>query len=244
MIRKRFETEEVDRVLGLYKRDPSSDNLEQLYVALDSIIETVTARIAKTFRSKNPEDFLDIKQNVKIDIYKVLPKLSSISTTGNQVIAITVNACVWSFRTHYKKWKKDNPIPAHALFNAVEEGDMRTAGTHCVHTPPNKGWSYYYSSDSTGDNKSPLDGIFVLPNQYDKLYLKSIGSELISNALKKNRFPEKDSLVKFCLQNLIEGRTASSAVISGRWGAEKTSFWPKYSGILLKIALENMVNTA
>ena len=245
---KHFDTEEVELVLVGYKSDPSEANLDLLYNSIDHIITKVTSKIASGFSKKNPDDFMDIQQNVRIAIYRILPKLATISVSGNQIIAIIVKASIWSFKSKYAQYKRntpvkgvpgewwlpDNEVPVEiqleaALggFNSVEvdatdEGRKNnTYNPHALRT---------YLAPKTWINSS----------QYETLYLKTLPAELLNKALDKNRYKKEVDLVRFCLLSLIENRDASPILINKKWNT-KATFWNNYSEVLMRLAILDMV---
>lgn len=62
----------VEQRFKEYKANPSKDRLALLYLSVDPVILSVLQRASKNFRHKHPEDFDDLVQSVKMDIFKFL----------------------------------------------------------------------------------------------------------------------------------------------------------------------------
>lgn len=235
---RHFDTEEVEKVLFAYKNNPSEINLDLLYNSIDHIILKVTNKIASGFSKKFPSDFEDLQQNVRISIYKILPKLATISVSGNQVIAVVVKAVVWSFKSKYSQYKRKTPVkfdyaepndwmPIHAVGVEVQL-ELAMGGVEAEQPDENSGSLI---------NDFMLPKVWKNPNQFETLYLKNLPDEILNKALHKNRYKDKESLVRFCLISLIEDRDASSILINKKWETSSPTFWTKYSLVLLKLAI-------
>ena len=239
-----FQTNEVDKVLLLYKGNPCEETLDALYNSIDHIVVTVTSKIATGFSRKFPDDFEDIQQNVRITIYKILPKLASISTTGNQVISIIVKASIWKFKSCYASYKKKTPVK----FAYGDPNTWMPEHNVGVEVQLELAMGGMESDHSTGENASGtivndfmVPKVWVNSNQFETLYLKTLPDEVINRALAKNRYTDKVSLVRFCLLSLIEGRDASLMLISKKWDESNASWWNKYSTVLLKLAIIDII---
>lgn len=235
-----FQTDEADKALAIYKNDSSEANLDNLYNSIDNVILTVTNKIASGFSKKHPSDFEDIQQNVRISIYKILPKLANISVSGNQVIAVVVKATVWSFKSRYAAYKRKTPIK----FSYSEPHSWMPEHEVPVEVQLEFVIGMEQFDNTTGENIfGTVEKFFMVPkawvnsNQYEGMYLKSLPDEVFNKALSKNRYKEKEGLVKFCLLSLIEGRDASTILISQKWKETNATFWLKYSLVLLRLAL-------
>jgi len=252
---KHFDTTQVDPLLAAYKANPNETSLDELYNAIDHIILTVTNKIASGFCKRHPDDFMDLQQNVRISIYRILPKLATISVSGNQVIAVVVKATVWAFKSKYSAYKRktpvkgsfgdswvpDNEVPVEVQLEMAIGGDYgRGAVNQRVydaedHTNPDSYRSHMDTGVSTKHFFIPK--IWINANQYETVYLKNLPTTILNKALSKNRYKNKETLIRFCLVSLIEGRDASTILISKRWGENNPSFWTKYSSVLLKLAI-------
>ena len=85
-----------------------------------------------------------------------------------------------------------------------------------------------------------LPRVWINSNQYETVYLKTLPVQILNKALQKNRYKDKEDLVRFCLVSLIEGRDASSMLISKKWD-ESPAFWTKYASVLLKLSILEVV---
>jgi|ERR1035438_9621103 hypothetical protein len=240
---KHFDSKEVEIFLKEYKLNPCEITLDNLYNSIDHIVLAVTSKIATSFSKKYPADFEDIQQNVRITIYRILPKLASISITGDQIIAIVVKACVWKFKSSYARFKKKTPVqgtmgdwmPDNEV--AVEVPlEVVLGADNGKQTRSGKDWDEYtrlkYEVKTTATAR-----VWINPSQFERLYLQRLPEQVLNLALSKNRFREKDTLVKFCLQSLIEGRDASTILISKKWDTSSPVWWINYSTILLRLAI-------
>jgi hypothetical protein len=92
-------------------------DVDALYSSLDPLITKTTQRIAYYYRHKNPADFADIQQNVRIDMWKALPKLLTLATDEQSLTRLVVTAINYSFKVHYKGVKKYHDCTAVGLEN-------------------------------------------------------------------------------------------------------------------------------
>ena len=253
MKRHRFKTEKVELVLAEYKANPCEATLDELYNSIDPIILAVISRISSTFKRKRPDDFLDLQQNVRVSIYKILKKLADISATGNQVIAVVVKATVWSLKTHYRRykritpvtnvgdyymggsWKPDFDVPIEVPLSTVDPAFTHSSfgpEESTVDSMPFEGISTHYIFNV----HTHKIGLWHNSNSYEYTYLKALPALIIDTALELNRFPEKESLVRFCLMSYLDDRTPSTVLIGKRWEEKDPYFWPRYSQVLLRLA--------
>ena len=220
----------VEQRFKEYKASPSKDRLALLYLSVDPIILSVLQRISKNFRHKHPEDFDDLAQSVKMDIFKILEKLVNMSETGNQVLSIIIKAATWSFKTNYRYLKKQRGISFEYMYDFLSESLIYQENP-----------DYLQGVETLA---VPIDFDFSLlslvstpPNQYACLFLKRLPSNIVEQALKNNRYKDKDPILKFCMDCYLEGRSPSSILITKRWGISNANFWIKYSFILLKLGI-------
>jgi hypothetical protein len=94
-------------------------DINALYEELDPLIVKTLNRICYYYRHTHPEDFADIRQAVRIDLWKALPKLLTIASDEQSLTRIIVNAIGYSFKIHYKAVKKYTDIEKLCL-----EGDV------------------------------------------------------------------------------------------------------------------------
>jgi len=232
----------IDKTLLSYKNNPSHEGLELLYEELDSIITTITVKISSGFRKKNQNDFLDLQQEVRINIFTHLNKLAEISEDANNLVAIIVKGCVWSCRANYRKHKKSTPVkwndsPSISFSSwlyeheipiqvgvAVALGDMDTST----------------ESDTYGTLKA---AVWQEPVQLAHLQLQALPELLTDTALALNRFASKAGMIKFCLGLILEGRTPSTLVLEKKWGDSNGKFYVEYATLLFKLALIEVQNS-
>lgn len=246
---KRFETEQIERILFKYKQNPSEENLDELYNNIDHIIVTITNKIASGFSKKHPDDFMDIQQNVRISIYRILPKLATISVSGNQVVAVVVKATVWSFKSRYSAYKRKTPVQGTMFGTWLPDNEipievqleMAIGGTELGESSrktEEEGPSWTHTANISKVFISPR--IWTNSNQFETVFLKTLPVQILNKALQKNRFKDKEDLVRFCLVSLIEGRDASTILISKKWDVNP-SFWTRYSNVLLKLSILEVI---
>ena len=219
--RKRFDSYPVDVALMNYKVSPNDALLEDLFNTLNPIIESVLRRCSKSFSKKHADDFLDIEQNVKLDLFKVLPKLTAISISGNQIIGITVKGTIWAFRVHYNKYKKANSF----VFKDLMVG-------HDV------------ESDELSEDpllQLPRESLPEQP-QLSLLLLEAFKKDIIRNSLKENRYQEQSLMVQFIIESKLEGRIPSAILLESKWGVKNKIFWFRYTDVLLKLGIYNTLH--
>lgn len=244
---KHFDTKLIEPLLLAYKANPNEETLDVLYNGIDHIILTVTNKIASSFSRHHPDDFLDLQQNVRISIYRILPKLATISISGNQVVAVIVKATVWAFKSRYAQYKRKTPVqgsygdwmPDNEVPIEIQL-EMAMGGIVSDDYPkdmPEENFNSIHSSVK----QIAAPRIWINSNQYESVYLKALPVQVLNKALQKNRFKSKESLVRFCLSSLIEGRTASLMLISKKWGENNPSWWIRYSNVLLKLAVLDVI---
>lgn len=220
----------VDYYFDLYRANPTEDGLALLYTALDPIVLSVLQRTSKNFRHKHPDDFDDLVQSVKMDIYKILEKLTKMSETGNQVLSIIIKAAVWSFKTNYRVLKKQRGVS----FEYMSEIMLDRIG---LQDNPE-----YIKGEETQPVPTDFDfSLFSLvstpPSQYAYSFLKNLPADLLAGSLSRNRHKDKAPVLKFCIECFLEGRVPSTMLISKRWGVSNANFWIKYALILMKLSI-------
>jgi len=224
----------VEQTFQAYKASPSLEGLALLYLSLDPIILSVLQRTSKNFRHKHPDDFDDLVQSVKMDIYKILEKLANISETGNQILSIIVKASIWSFKTNYRVLKKQRGVSFEYMSEVI--ADRIAVQDHEEYT--NSG--YYVIPMPVDFDFSLLSLVSTPPNQYACSLLKRLPSDIVEQALYKNRYKDKAPVLKFCIECYLEGRSPSSMLIAKRWNISNASFWIRYSFVLLKLSILNV----
>lgn len=85
-------------------------DINELYEELDPLIVKSLNRLCYYYKNTHPEDFADIRQMVRVNLWQSLPKLLTIATDEQSLTRIIVNAISFSFKVNYKKVKKYNDI--------------------------------------------------------------------------------------------------------------------------------------
>jgi hypothetical protein len=226
-----YDSKLVGHYFDLYKANPTEEGLALLYMALDPIILSVLQRMSKNFRHKHPDDFEDITQCVKMDVYKILEKLTSISETGNQVLSISIKASMWSFKTNYRSLKKQQCLSFEYMSEELLDRIAIADSVEYVRGQPDA----LFSTNSA--DLAFLALVSTSPSQYAYSFLKSLPADLTTQALAINRYKDKAPVLKFCIDCFLEGRVPSTMLISKRWGISNANFWIKYSLILMKLSI-------
>lgn len=193
----------------LYKQSPNADLVQNIYTVLDPLVVNVLSKIAASLRGRSYEDYQDIQQLVRLDVFTVLPKLLEISVVPAQVIAIVVKVTSWSFKTHYHRIKNKKP-------SLVYLTDLNSELTE----------------SEIVDNK-----IFVNSNQLDHVYLHSLQNLIVAKALELNKYKNKKELILFCINSFFEGRDPSTKLIGKRWEENNPYYMRDYSFTLFRLAL-------
>lgn len=94
-------------------------DINELYEDLDPLVVKSLDRLCYYYKNTHPEDFADLRQQVRVDMWKSLPKLLSIATDEQSLTRIIVNAISFSFKVNYKKVKKHNDIEKLCLDNDI-----------------------------------------------------------------------------------------------------------------------------
>src|ERR1700686_3932759 len=97
----------IDVFFNGYKKKPTSNNLNILYDELDYIILSVANGIGKAFRKSYPDDFEDILQQIRMEVFQTLSNVCNISIDGEQLQKILVKVIIYAFIDNYKKFKKE-----------------------------------------------------------------------------------------------------------------------------------------
>jgi hypothetical protein len=244
---KRFDTAQIEPLLLAYKANPNEETLDALYNGIDHIIITVTNKIASGFSRKHPDDHMDLQQNVRIRIYKILPRLARISVSGNQVVAIVVKATVWAFKSRYAAYKRKTPVQG-SYGDWMPENDVPVEiqlelamGGVLFDDYPKDMPEENFNSIHSSVKQTAAPKIWINSNQYERVYLKTLPVQILNKALQKNRYKEREDLVRFCLVSLIEGRDASTILISKKWDESNAGWWTKYANVLLKLSILEVV---
>lgn len=242
----RFDASKIDEVFTAYKTNPTEENLDNLYNAIDYIVVAVTCNIASSFSKKHVDDFMDLQQNVRISIYRILPKLANISVSSNQVIAIIVKAVNWSFKSRYAAYKRKTPVQG-SFGDWMPENDvpveiqLEMAMGGILSDDYSKGMpEENFNSIESSVQQTATPRIWINSNQWEKTYLKALPTIVLNKALQKNRFKEHEDLVRFCITCFIEDRDPSSMLISKKWG-EVPSWWIRYSTVLFRLSILEVI---
>lgn len=238
-MQRRFDTEEVDSVLAKYKKRPNSVTLAALYESVDPIVSGVTSRIARRFSKKHPDDFLDIQQNVRIAIFNILEKIANMSETGNQIISIIVSATVWSFKTNYRAFKRKTPVSGDSptsISTWTPEYNVPIEVPYPSTNANNLSYTVTSLSTSTYQHTTLVNVFSTPPSQVEAIYLQHLPELIAKSAKAKNRYKDKQDVVDFCINTIMDGRSPSTSLIANKWDSEFYNFWPKYSKVLIKLS--------
>ena len=110
---------------------------------------------------------------------------------------------------------------------SIQDNEEYIAGDYALPTPVDFDFSL-------------LSLVSTPPNQFACSFLKNLPTDIVQQALSKNRYKDKALILKFCIECYLEGRSPSSMLISKRWGISNANFWIKYSFILLKLSILNI----
>lgn len=233
---------ETDRLLSIYKSSPTEDNLLILYEELDKVITVVTKRISMRFSKKNVEDFADLQQEVRLNIYTHLKGLADLAEDGNNLISILVKGCMWSFNVNYRKHKKNTTVKWNPTGSNSSTSSWLYDHDIPIQTSLEAALGSYDDPAGPGDKAERAQGglqalVWVEPIQEQYLAIVRLPDELVCSALFLNRFNSKAGMLKYCLESLLEGYKPSPIVIEKRWNDPNGKFYLEYSLVLLKLAL-------
>lgn len=224
---KYLDFQKINYFFSNYKKRPTSHNLNSLYTELDPLVVDVTNNISKNFRSRNPEDFEDLQQQTRMEVFNVLDKIVNISFTGEQLAKILVKVIIYSFIDSYKEYKKERYIKLHGMeettyapFVPIQE----VAGERDVK----------YADAPMAYKKAE---IFINPGQEHSYYLNILRFNIEEKIKERNRYKDKQDIILFCFDSLFNSRDISPKIIQKIWNIKEASFFLDYTEILLKTAV-------
>lgn len=234
MARDKFPVEKLLIPFQNYKLYKTKDSLDDLYCDIDNIIITVTRNISKKFRQKNFSDFEDLQQQVRLDIYRYLPRILESCIDAEQLIRIVVAASVIRFRFAYMNFLKKTPV-------MVEGGIIKLGGKpHRFDTQikdfiprfPVPIFMVFATSDEVFSNYTKVD-----PNQIYNVYLNELKNRILNEVKKFNRFPDRQNLVLYYVDCYLRDISPSREILKNIFKANRNGFWAKYSEIVLRTTL-------
>lgn len=178
MARKLFDTKTIQKEFQLAKQDINSK--EQLFNGCYYMITSVAENISKRFRKKYPDDFEDILQNIRLNIWNVIEKLVTISQDEEQFTKLLVSSVIFSFRVNYRKYKKSNPV---SVFPSISENSSWEPDEEVAIEIP------IFSDNNHSDEHSHEKDIVA---RVPLLYVSKIDSELHNKKLLSDLF---DSII-------------------------------------------------
>jgi hypothetical protein len=230
----KFPVEKLIQPFQLYKLNKCKDTLDDLYCDIDHIIISVTRNISKKFRQKNFSDFEDLQQQVRLDIYRYLPRILENCIDAEQLIRIVVAASVIRFRFAYMNFLKKTPV-------MVEGGIIKLGGKpHRFDTQvkdfiprfPVPIFMCFNMSDDVFSNYSKTN-----PDQIYRLYLVELKTRILAVVKEKNRFPDNENLVLYYIDCYLRDVVPSREILKNIFKANRNGFWAKYSEIVLRSTL-------
>lgn len=205
------------------KSSITEDNVAELYTSIDSIIDRITKNISKTYRRKHAEEFEDLQQSIKLEIFKVMPRLVGISIDAEQFVRLLVSSILYKFKQEYSILKKKQPIEFYE--------------TH----PSDNGWKpdndvliIHYLDLDKEEETSPSEGS-IAPSQEYYVYLSGLKDRLLSLAKDYNRFKDKEEIILFCIDYILKGQTLSRRLLKKMYNINNIAFWIRYSEVLLRL---------
>jgi hypothetical protein len=228
---------------SFYKAKENNDYLESLYENIQFIIDSVTNNKAKRFRKKYPQDFEDIQQGVKIEIWRVFNKLLNLSYTADQFIRILISAISFSFRSNYKRLKKTLPVSVGGGYINV---DWKPDEDVPIEITIETVFGQFGKTSYDTFKEKKLREVGEYPSEYVDssidlaIDLSTLNEKVFFKALELNRFKKDTELmiIEFCLASYLRGREPSRMLISSFFNNGSTTwFFLNYSKVLLKIAL-------
>jgi hypothetical protein len=184
-------------------------SIEELYVILEPFFLDVVNNISRYYRSKYPEDHADIVQQVKIDVWKVLPKLLLLVDNSESLCRIAASASILSFKLNYRKHKKHDLIRLPVISYTTElEPFVRV------------------QADELVQSSSVLEEISI----------KDIPKKLYNQVLLMNRFKEDQHIIKFCLTRYLLGHDPSKKILRSVFKTDKGAFFKSYVKTMIRIA--------
>lgn len=222
-----------------HKAKENNIYLESLYNSIQFIITNVTNNKAKRFRRKYPQDFEDLQQVIRLDIWRVFERLLGLSYTADQFIRILISAISFSFRSNYKRLKKTLPVSVGGTYVAFDWAPDEDV-------PIELTLEEVFDVADQSANEIRLQSLLTLPSEYVNssidlaLDISTLTDDIFKKALKLNRFNAEPELtiIEFCLSSYLRGREPSKILISSFFDSPNISwFFIDYAKILIKIAI-------
>jgi len=207
-----------------YKKRPTNHNLSNLYTELDPLVTDVTNNIAKKFRHTFPDDFADLQQQCRMDVFLVIDKICQISYSGEQLAKILVKVIIYSFIDNYNKYKKTRML------------DVSSPTSWTTYTDTSHG---YYSVDINKVSGEDINGggnvhsrheagrhalVYTNASQDAGHYINSLSSQIVGKIKLLNRYKDKEELVVFCFNSLFNSRNVSPKIIEKVWNVDNPNF--------------------
>lgn len=244
MARDRFPVTHLATPFANYKLNKTKDELDALYSDIDNIVVSVTQNISKKFRQKNYSDFEDLQQQVRLDIYRYLPRILENCIDAEQLVRIIVAASVIRFRFAYMNFLKRTPVIVEG--NVVKiggdtfgkySGGIKTSATPFVPRFPVPIFMIFAASDDIFSNYTKVN-----PSQVYSIYINEIKNRILAEVKKKNRFKSQENLVLYYIDCYLRDVSPSREILKNIFKANKNGFWAKYAEILLRAVLLKVLN--
>lgn len=225
-----------------YKKRPTNHNLSNLYTELDPLVTDVTNNIAKKFRHTFPEDFADLQQQCRMDVFLVIDKICQISFSGEQLAKILVKVIIYAFIDNYNKYKKtrmldiSNPYLYAPDKNVYFSINIEKASGEDIFTT-----KYHGQTDRSNAVKAL---IYTNASQDTLHYINSLSNQIEGKIKQLNRYKDKEELVIFCFNSLFNSRNVSPKIIEKVWNVDNPHFWLDYTEVLLRLSIYDTVATS
>ena len=220
---KYLDFSKINYYFSNYKKRNTSHNLSALYTELDPLVIDVTNNISKNFRNNHREDFEDLQQQTRLEVFNVLDKIVNISFTGEQLAKILVKVIIYSFIDSYKAYKKERYIKLHGM----EE-------TTYAPFVPIQEVTGGQDAQSTTYKKAE---IYINPGQEHSYYLNILRFNIEEKIKDTNRYKDKQDIILFCFDSLFNSRDISPKIIQKIWNVKEAAFFLDYTEILLRTAV-------
>ena len=217
-----------------YKLNKEKDTLDDLYCDIDNIIISVTRNISKKFRQKNFSDFEDLQQQVRLDIYRYLPRILENCIDAEQLIRIVVAASVIRFRFAYMNFLKKTPVMVEGSVIKLGGKPHRfdTQVKDFIPRFPVPIFMVFASTDDIFSNYTKVN-----PNQIYNVYLNELKNRILAQVKIINRFPENENLVMYYIDCYLRDVVPSREILKNIFKSSKNGFWAKYAEIVLRTVL-------
>lgn len=194
--------------------------LTHLYEKLDPVILNVTKKIAYSYRYRYPEDWEDILQAIRIDIWKSLPKLIALSSSDLSLIKLVASASILSFRLNYKKLKKHSLLKIPFVYHTTDLSPFFK-----INIDDLEGHLSYEAGTS------------------EEFFANRYLSRVQEKALTLNRFEGKErQIVNYLITEILKGIYPARSLVMTTFGISKNkySFFLRYAETLIKISFQKV----